>query len=72
MEEQFHPVVFALISYGIAPIIAVIVTFLIKAMAALVREKKPAELRNPNLRIRQDITYVLFRILPGHLYLYPQ
>ena len=46
MDQQFHPVVFALIAYGIAAVIAVFVTFIIKAIAFLVREKKPAEAQN--------------------------
>ena len=47
MEQQFHPVVFALIAYGIAAVIAVCVTFIIKAIAFIVREKKPAEAQDP-------------------------
>ncbi|MCJ7604679.1 MAG: hypothetical protein MUO19_01420 [Dehalococcoidales bacterium] len=41
-NQTFHPVVFALITYGIAAVIAVCVTFIVKAIAFFVREKKPA------------------------------
>jgi hypothetical protein len=42
-QHSFSPIIFALISYGIAAIIAVLVTFTVKAIAFFVREKKPAE-----------------------------
>jgi len=42
-EHSFSPIIFALISYGIAAIIAVLVTFIVKAIAFFIREKKPAE-----------------------------
>jgi len=41
-SNSFSPIVFALISYGIAMLIAVLVTFIVKAIAFFVREKKPA------------------------------
>jgi hypothetical protein len=40
-DHTFSPIVFALFSYGIAAIIAVIVTFIVKAIAFFIREKKP-------------------------------
>jgi len=46
MEQQFHPVVFALIAYGVAAVIAGCGTFIIKAIASFVREKKPADTRD--------------------------
>jgi uncharacterized membrane protein len=39
--HSFSPIVFALISYGIAAVIAVAVTFIVRAIAFFVREKKP-------------------------------
>ena len=42
-EHSFSPIIFALISYGIAAIIAVLVTFIVKAIAFFIREKKPAK-----------------------------
>ena len=41
-DHSFSPIVFALISYGIAAVIAVMVTFIVKAIAFFVREKKAA------------------------------
>ena len=41
-DHSFSPIVFALISYGIAAVIAVLVTFIVKAIAFFTREKKPA------------------------------
>jgi uncharacterized membrane protein len=42
-DHSFSPIIFALIAYGIAAIIAVLVTFIIKAIAFFIREKKPAK-----------------------------
>jgi tryptophan-rich sensory protein len=39
--HSYSPIVFALISYGIAALIAVMVTFIVRLIAFLVREKKP-------------------------------
>jgi hypothetical protein len=47
MEQEFHPVIFALIAYGIAAVISVCVTFIVKAIAFFVREKKPAAAEKP-------------------------
>ena len=47
MEQEFHPVVFALIAYGIAAVISVCVTFIVKTIAFLVRDKKPAAAEKP-------------------------
>jgi hypothetical protein len=37
---HFHPVVFALIAYGIAAVIAVCVAFIVKVIAFFVQRKK--------------------------------
>ena len=42
-NHAFHPIIFALLAYGIAAVIAVMVTFIVKAIAFFVREKKPAD-----------------------------
>jgi len=42
-DHSFSPIIFALITYGIAAVIAVVVTFIVKTIAFFVREKKPAE-----------------------------
>ncbi len=39
---EFHPVVFALITYGVAAIIAVCVALIVKAIAFFVQRKKSA------------------------------
>jgi len=39
-DHSFSPIVFALFSYGIAAVIAVMVTFIVKLIAFFVREKK--------------------------------
>jgi len=39
---EFHPLVFALITYGIAAVIAVCVAFIIKIIALIVQRKKVA------------------------------
>jgi hypothetical protein len=39
-NHSFSPIVFALIAYGIAAFIAVVVTFIVRAIAFFVREKK--------------------------------
>lgn len=41
-DHTFSPIVFALISYGIAAVIAVVVTFIVKMIAFFVREKRTA------------------------------
>jgi len=40
---KFHPVIFALIAYGITAIIAVCVTFIVKAIVFFTRDKPPAK-----------------------------
>lgn len=39
---EFHPVVFALIAYVLAAVIAVCVAFIVKVIAAIVQRKKGA------------------------------
>jgi hypothetical protein len=39
---EFHPWVFALIAYGVAAVIAVCVTFIVKVIALIVQRKKVA------------------------------
>ena len=39
---EFHPIVFVLIAYGIAAVIAVCVTFIVKIIAFIVRRKEVA------------------------------
>jgi hypothetical protein len=39
---ELHPVVFALLAYGIAAVIAVCVAFIVKVIAFIVQRKKPA------------------------------
>lgn len=39
---EFHPVVFALIAYGVAAVIAVCVAFIVKVIAFIVQRKKGA------------------------------
>ena len=39
---EFHPIVFALIAYGLAAVIAVCVALVIKAIALIVQGKKGA------------------------------
>ncbi len=38
---EFHPVIFALITYGVAAVIAVLVALIVRVIAALVQRKKP-------------------------------
>ena len=37
---EFHPLVFALIAYGVAAVIAACVAFIVKVIALLVQRKK--------------------------------
>ena len=39
---EFHPLVFVLIAYGIAAVIAVCVAFIVKIIALIVRRKEVA------------------------------
>ncbi|MCK4863550.1 MAG: hypothetical protein KAS25_04590 [Dehalococcoidales bacterium] len=39
---EFHPWIFALITYGVAAVIAVCVAFIIKVIALIVQRKKVA------------------------------
>jgi hypothetical protein len=39
---EFHPLVFALIAYGVAAVIAACVAFIVKAIALIVQGKKGA------------------------------
>jgi len=36
---EFHPIIFALITYGVAAVIAVCVAFIVKIIAAIVNRK---------------------------------
>lgn len=38
---EFHPIVFALITYGMAAVIATLVALIVKVIAGLVQRKKP-------------------------------
>jgi len=39
---EFHPVIFALITYGVAAVIAVCVAFIVKIIALIVHRKNSA------------------------------
>jgi len=39
---EFHPIIFALITYGVAAVIAVCVAFIVKIIARIVRGKNGA------------------------------
>ena len=43
---DFHPVIFALITYGITAVIAVFVTFIVKLIVFFTREKQSAPPEN--------------------------
>jgi len=44
---EFHPWIFALITYGLAAVIAVFVAFIVKIIAAIVQRKKAAADEGP-------------------------
>ncbi|MBN1177015.1 MAG: hypothetical protein JXA51_04975 [Dehalococcoidales bacterium] len=44
---EFHPWIFALITYGLAAVIAVCVAFIVKIIAAIVQRKKTAADEGP-------------------------